>query len=174
MIFNFLRRATNRDVIDRIHGEIVAAARHPVLFEDYGIEDSLEGRFEAVALHAFLVLRRLNAMEPPGPEMAQDLMDAIFRNLDSALREAGVGDIRVPKHMKAFAGTLLGRADAYDRAFRSGTAALAAALERNVYGGRGNPLRLTRYVRAADDALAAATLDVFKAGKIPFPEPSAV
>jgi cytochrome b pre-mRNA-processing protein 3 len=58
-------------MIERLHGEIVAAARNPVLFTDYGIADTFEGRFEALTLHAVLVLRRLNAMPPPAPEIVQ-------------------------------------------------------------------------------------------------------
>jgi cytochrome b pre-mRNA-processing protein 3 len=174
MIFRLFKRSGNRELIDRLSGEIVAAARHPALFMDYGIEDSLEGRFEAVTLLAFLALRRLNQMEPPGPEIAQDLIDALFRSFDVALREAGVGDISVPKNMKALARAFLGRAAAYDAALRGGAAALEAALGRNVYDGRKDASRLARYVRAADDAMASASLDVFMAGRVPFPEPAAV
>jgi hypothetical protein len=46
--------------------------------------------------------------------MAQDLADSIFRSLDAALREKGVGDLSVPRHMKTFAAIFLGRAAAYD------------------------------------------------------------
>ena len=70
MVFRLFRRSANRDLIDRLRGEIVAAARDPVLFTEYGIEDSLEGRFEVLALHSALVLRHLNRMKPPAPEMA--------------------------------------------------------------------------------------------------------
>jgi cytochrome b pre-mRNA-processing protein 3 len=174
MMFRLFQRSANREMIEGIHGKIVAAARHPALFTDYGIEDSLEGRFEAVTLHAALVLRRLSRMEAPAPEIAEDLTDAIFRSIDAALREAGVGDISVPRHMKNFARAFFGRAAAYDRALGCETIALEAALARNVYDGRGNPDRLARYVKAADEALAGASLDALIAGKIPFPEPSAI
>ncbi len=60
-------RASNRRLIERLHGEIVAAARNRVLFTDFGIEDTFEGRFESVVLHAALVLRRLHALPAPGP-----------------------------------------------------------------------------------------------------------
>jgi cytochrome b pre-mRNA-processing protein 3 len=174
MIIRLFRRFANRELINRLSGEIVAAARHPALFVDYGIADSLEGRFEALTLHAALVLRRLEQMDPPAPEIAQDLTDAIFHSFDRAMREAGVGDISVPKQIKALARAFLGRADAYDRALRSGAAALESALSRNVYEGRGDPARLARYVKAADEALANASLDLLVTGKIPFPEPAAI
>jgi cytochrome b pre-mRNA-processing protein 3 len=174
MVLRLFRRSANRQLIDRLSGEIVAAARDPVLFTEYGIEDSVEGRFEAVTLHAVLVLRRLNRMGPPAPEIAEDLTDAIFRSFEIALREMGVGDISVPKHMKTIAGAFLGRAGAYDRALRGGAPGLNAALARNVYDGHKNPDRLARYVETANEALAKASLEAFTLGPVPFPEPAAV
>jgi cytochrome b pre-mRNA-processing protein 3 len=174
MVLRIFQRSANRRLIDRLSGEIVAAARNPVLFTEYGIEDSLEGRFEAVTLHAVLVLRRLNRMDPPAPEIAQDLTDAIFRSFEIALREMGVGDISVPKEMKIIAGAFFGRAGAYDLALNGGAPGLVAALARNVYDGRKNPDRLARYVETADKALAKVSLDVFTLGPVPFPAPAAV
>jgi cytochrome b pre-mRNA-processing protein 3 len=173
-MFRLFRRSANRAVIDRLSGEIVAAARQPALFAEYGIEDSIDGRFEALTLHAALVLRRLNRMPPPGPEMAQDLADSIFRSLDATLRERGVGDLSVPRHMKTFAAAFLGRAAAYDLALESGAQRLSAALLRNVYEGYGNPDRLARYVAAAVEALDKVPLEDFLAAKIAFPEPAAI
>jgi cytochrome b pre-mRNA-processing protein 3 len=174
MVLRLFQRSANRQLIDRLSGEIVAAARDPVLFTEYGIEDSLEGRFETLTLHAVLVLRRLNRMDPPAPEIAQDLTDAIFRSFEIALREMGVGDISVPKRMKSVAGAFLGRAAAYDMALRRGTPALKASLARNVYDGRKNPDRLARYVETANEALVEASLEAFTQGPVPFPEPATV
>lgn len=174
MISWLLRRSANRKLIDRLHGEIVAAARNPALFTDYGIEDSFEGRFEALTLHAVLVLRRLNALPPPAPEMAQDLADTLFRHFEHALRETGVSDTGVPRKMKGLAEAFLGRGVAYDQALRAGAPELAATLSRNVYAGEGDSLRLARYVEATDAALARVSLETFTAGPLPFPEPSAI
>ncbi|MEJ0094499.1 MAG: ubiquinol-cytochrome C chaperone family protein [Methylocella sp.] len=168
------RRSANRQLIDRLHGEIMAAARNPVLFTDYAIEDTFEGRFEAMTLHAMLVLRQLNAMAPPAPELAQDLADAVFARLEEALREMGVGDVSVPKRMKILAEAFLGRSLAYDQALRLGEPALAAALARNVYAGRADARRLASYVEAANIALAKASFAVFADGPVPFPEPAAI
>jgi cytochrome b pre-mRNA-processing protein 3 len=173
-MFRLFRLSANRAVIDRLSGEIVAAARRPALFAEYGIEDSVDGRFEALTLHAALVLRRLNRMPPPGPEMAQDLAHSIFRSFDAALRERGIGDLSVPRHMRTFAAAFLGRAGAYDLALRGGVQGLSAALLRNVYAGYGNPDRLARYVGVAVEALDKAALEDFLAAKIPFPEPAAI
>ena len=174
MVFRLFRRSANRQLIDRISGEIVAAARDRILFTEYGIEDTLEGRFEAVTLHAVLVVRRLNCMDPPAPEIAQDLTDAIFRSFEIALREMGVGDINVPKQMQIIAGAFFGRAAAYNMALCGGPPALKAALARNVYDGRKNPDRLARYVETANEALAKTSLEAFTLGPVPFPEPAAI
>jgi cytochrome b pre-mRNA-processing protein 3 len=171
MLPRLFRAAANRRLIDRIHGEIVAAARDPVLFTDYGIEDTLDGRFESLVLHGAAVLRRLQALPEPGPEVAQDVADAMFRNLDTALREMGVGDTGVPRHMKAMAEAFFGRAKAYQDAVEKDEVALAAALSRNVYGGKNDGMRLARYTMRLDGELARLSLADFLDGPIPFPKP---
>ncbi len=167
-------RPSNRLLIDRLHGEIVAAARNPVLFSGYGIDDTFEGRFESVVLHASLVLRRLRSLPDPAADVAQDLTDAMFRNFEVALRETGVADATVPKRMKALAEAFLGRSLAYDKALMSSGPELEDVLKRNVYAGRDQGPRLAVYVRAAAAALSAAPLNAFIDGPVPFPSPSAL
>lgn len=170
----FARRAQNRRIVERIHDDIVAAARDPALFTDYGVADTFEGRFETLTLFATLVLRRLNAMASPAPELAQDVVNALFRRFDATLREMGVGDPSVPKRMKRLAEAFLGRGLAYDRAARAGAGAFEEALRRNVYAERGEAARLARYVDAVRAALDEAPLEVFVRGPLPFPDPRAV
>src|SRR5271165_3215938 len=111
-----LQRSRNVRVIDRLHGEIVAAARRPVFYREFGVEDTFEGRFEVFTLHAVLSIRQLGRYPSPGRDMAQDLTDSIFRHFDVMLREIGVGDLSVPKRVKSMAEAFLGRAAAYDAA----------------------------------------------------------
>lgn len=177
MLFSFRRRrrrSPNRELLDRLHTDIVAAVRAPALYTEYGVADTFEGRFELLALHAGLVLRRLNAAEPPGPAVAQDLVDAIFGHLDSDLREAGVGDITVPKRMKKLAEAFLGRSAAYDQAMRQDSEALAAAVARNVFNGRSDGTRLAAYVATANRSLESASLSALLGRSLPFPDPLSV
>lgn len=173
-MFSKFFRGGNRALVDRLHGEIIEAARDPALYTDYAIADTLEGRFEAVTLHATLVLRQLNGMAPPAPELAQDLANALFSHFDAALREMGVGDSAVPKRMKGMAEAFIGRGVAYDQALREGGGALEAALTRNVYADRADGARLARFVLAARAALAEASFDAFARGPVPFPKPASV
>ncbi len=174
------RRAANEAVIDRLYGAIVAAARHRELFLALRVPDTFDGRFEILALHAVLVLRRLQGAASPGPDMAQDLVDTVFRHFDRTLREMGVGDVTVPKRMKTMAEAFLGRSAAYHTALRAerddvtapGDDALAAALSRNVYSGRVNGTALARYAAASAAALEHAPLQSLIDGAVPFPDPA--
>ncbi len=179
MVFPFGRRrpSPNRMLLDRLHAEIVAAARRPAFYIDFGVPDTFEGRFELLSLHAGLVLRRFSADGAPGPAVAQDLVDTIFAHLDADLREAGVGDITVPKRMKKLCEAFLGRSAAYDSALLVGSDSLAAAVARNVYAGAADVAhadRMALYVERAAAALAATPLDACLKGPLPFPDPSSV
>jgi len=86
MIFGLFRRRSERRLVDRLHGEIVAAVRQPVFYTEFAVPDTLEGRFEILVLHAALVVRRLDGLDAAGAALAQALTDSMFRHLDIALR----------------------------------------------------------------------------------------
>ncbi len=180
MLFGLLGRSANRRIVDRLHGEIVAAVRQPALYADLGVADTFDGRFELLALFSTLAVRRLMRLESPGPELAQELTDGLFRRLDDDLREMGVGDLAVPKRIKKLAAAILGRRNAYDAALgKDNDADLREALARNVHAnvvGPGEPrtLRLARYVRASEAALGAAPSQSLLAGAAPFPDASTI
>jgi cytochrome b pre-mRNA-processing protein 3 len=109
-------------------------ARAPELFEACGIPDSLDGRFDALALHAALMIDRLRR-EPDGEALAQAFFDAMFHHLDLTLREIGVQDLGVGRRIKVMAEGLHGRALAYRAALAGGSPSLAEVLRRNAYGG---------------------------------------
>jgi cytochrome b pre-mRNA-processing protein 3 len=159
MVLGFFRKDTRRVIIETLYQRIAAASRHPLLYQRFGVPDTIEGRFESVALHLVLVLRRLRQLPSPADEVAQDLVDAFFLHLDSALRELAVGDLAVPKRMKKLAAAFNGRSLAYDAALQhSDNNALAEALGRNVLGTDQSAGDLARYVRASDSELAELDL----------------
>lgn len=135
---------------------VARAGRNPALFGEGRAPDTLDGRFELVALHAALVLLRLRE-EPDAQPLAQAFVDALFRHLDHGLRESGVGDLAVPKRMHRLAGAFYGRVEAY----RAGLGAeeangMRAALERNVAGiSAPFATRLADHVRTLAAAQAA-------------------
>jgi cytochrome b pre-mRNA-processing protein 3 len=134
-----------------LYTQAVEAARAPVYYQDLGVPDTLDGRFDLVGLFAALVIRRARALPAPGPAIAQAVFDAMFADMDFNLREMGVGDLSIPKRMRAMWEAFHGRALAYEAPLAAADlAALEAALTRNVW--RGNP------PEGAARVLAAATL----------------
>ena len=122
----------NEKIVERLYMAVMQGARHPLLFVEGGVPDTLEGRFDCLTLHIVLVLRRLKDLPPPAQDLAADLVDRLFLGFDQALREIGVGDVTIPKRMKTMASAFAGRAKAYEQAFLGGSADLAEVLARNL------------------------------------------
>jgi len=95
-----------------LHEAVVRAARQPILYAKGGIPDTPEGRLEAIALHAFLLFRRMSGRSG-WDEIGGALSDEIVADLDRSLREMGVGDMSIGKKVKKLARTFFGRFDSY-------------------------------------------------------------
>lgn len=174
MILRLFRRNSRRLVIASLYERVATSSRHPDLYLKLGIPDTVEGRFESLSLHVVLVLRTLRSRPSPADEVAADLADALFRDLDASLREMGVGDTAVPKRMKKLAEAFYGRARAYDAPLDArDEAALAAALGRNVQGSEAPAPALARYALVTDGALRAQDLDALLQAGPRFPQPDA-
>lgn len=177
-----LRPAGEARAAGLLYGRIVEAARDPRFFAERGVPDNLDGRFETLALHAFLVLRRLKSDRSDGAAgLSRALIETFVADMDRSLREMGVADLGVGRRVKAMAQGLYGRISAYETALEgSGDAALEAALRRNLYGTLSTPrledlAMVARYVRRQDAALAAQPLSELRAGRIEFvPLPNAM
>ncbi|MEJ0015444.1 MAG: ubiquinol-cytochrome C chaperone family protein [Acetobacteraceae bacterium] len=158
-----------------LYGTAVSAARHPWFYQVLGVPDTLDGRFDLVALHAFLVIDRLQDAPPPGPDLAQAVFDAMFSDMDNNLRELGVSDLSVGKRMRAMWEAFHGRAQAYAAAIRAGDhAALEAALGRNVWRGdapAGAAAEMARFVQAQAAHLAGQDLAALAGGTARFLPP---
>lgn len=173
-MLGFLRRRRHERTGYELYGAAVAAARAPYYYATLGVPDTLDGRFDLVGLHAFLVIRRLAALPPPGPDVAQAVFDAMFNDMDFNLRELGVSDLSVGRKVKQMWEAFHGRAMAYQAALAEGEAPLAEALARNVWRGEappGAPERLARLAVAQARALEAADPAALCAGRLAFPAP---
>jgi cytochrome b pre-mRNA-processing protein 3 len=154
----FRRKNPLAEFASAIYARTAGEARAPELFEACGIPDTLDGRFDALALQAALMIDRLRR-EPDGEALAQEFFDAMFHHLDLTLRELGVQDLGVGRRIKIMAEGLQGRALAYRAALAGGPTPLAEVLRRNAYGGRppvddAAVVRLEAYVRRQAAQLA--------------------
>jgi cytochrome b pre-mRNA-processing protein 3 len=174
-MFRLFRPRFHPATIDSLYGVIVAQARVPDFYEEFGVADSVDGRFELIVLHLALVTRRL-LREREGAALASALVDRFGRDMDDNLREMGVGDLTVPKKMKRMFEALYGRTRIYHIALEeAGSDALEAALARNVFSGRGGAVAaLAAYVLRAARELDAADAGQILAGRLAFPAPRAI
>jgi cytochrome b pre-mRNA-processing protein 3 len=153
------------------YARIVERAREPAFYLGWGVPDTLDGRFELLALHVFLVLNRLKREPGEAAVFAQELFDTMFADLDSALREMGAGDLGVGRRVQAMAKGLYGRIVAYDRGLGD-EAEMTAALRRNLFGtaaaSAAQVAAFGAYARRQAVGLAAQPVTALIAGAIAF------
>jgi cytochrome b pre-mRNA-processing protein 3 len=174
----FGRWSRGRDTISALYGMIVAQARLPCFYRDYGVADTVNGRFDLIVLHLAVVLDRL-AQDPALRGLGQGVFDQFCRDMDHNLREMGIGDLKVPKEMARLGEAFYGRQKAYQAALAANDEpALAEAIARNIYEGSPSAAsaapRLAAYMRLAVGDLAGQGTAQLAAGEIRFPDPAAI
>ena len=166
------RKRSDREAAERLYAACVIAARRPELFLSFGVPDTLQGRFEMMAIHLFPVLNRLQHEPGDDPELARLVAEAFVADMDGAFRDMGVGDLRVPKRMTTLYRSFGGRIAAYRKARAFGDGALVDAVARNVFPDGAEPhaaLNLAEYLKSAVDAIRRAELNDLRQGEAPFP-----
>ena len=159
-MLNLLRKSLDRkQLAAALQEQLVARARAPVFYAVLGVPDSMDGRFDLVTLHAWLVLERLQAAGLDA--VAQALTDALFIGFDEALREQGIGDMGLGRRMKAMANAFFGRLKVYSGA--KDRTELTAVLAKNVWRGAAAGAHASRLAAYVEDARAAlAVCDIGK------------
>jgi cytochrome b pre-mRNA-processing protein 3 len=173
--FNHFRKpqAPLRGTIEAIYGMIVTQTREPLFYRDLGVLDTVNGRFDLLVLHLWIVLRRFKPLEGGAP-LSQALFDRFCEDMDANLREMGVGDITVPKRMRAFGEAFYGRVAAYDVALDQGHEPLAQALCKNILNGEdiAKARRLAIYAEKAMASLAGIDEAALLGPAWTFPSPA--
>ncbi|MBV8061491.1 MAG: ubiquinol-cytochrome C chaperone [Alphaproteobacteria bacterium] len=159
--------------MDALYRLCIVAARRDSFYKAGGVPDTLEGRFDLLLLHVWLAMRHLPEDAAPRGQR-QQLFDIMFADMDRNLREMGIGDMGIPKRMKALLNGFYGRTQVYEKALgeADGDAALATALARNVYfvpEATAQAHALAAYVRQADQILRAQA-SALAQGRAAFPD----
>jgi cytochrome b pre-mRNA-processing protein 3 len=144
------QRSTIAQTARELYGSSVTQARQQWFYGVAGVPDTLEGRFEMIGLHVFLLVERLQREGEHGTRIGQSLIETMFTALDDDMRELGVGDMTVPKKVHKAAAAFYGRCKAYSDALKAEPGALEIALHRNVLGAQSSQSAdaLAGYVRA--------------------------
>ena len=138
-MLTFFRRKNGPEQIaaETLYGALLVQSRQPVFYMDLQVPDTVDGRFDMVLLHSFVILRRLGHLGRAGDKAAsrlsQAVYDVMFVDMDRAVREIGVGDLSVKKHVRRMMKAFNGRVAAYDAGLGDDPA-LYEALRRNLYG----------------------------------------
>lgn len=149
---------------------LVGHARNPFFFETFGVPDTLDGRFELIVLHLFLIQHRLREADPA---FAQFLSEVFFADMDRSLRELGIADTGVRHRIKAMGKAYHGRLQAYAAGLGE-RQLLLSALARNLYGTvqEGDVAMLSRmadYVLRANRILADTDTATISSGAFHWP-----
>lgn len=157
-----------------LYAEVVGQARTPHLYRDWGVPDTSDGRLEMIGLHALLVMRHLRGAGEEGVLIAQALFDVMFQDVDRSLREQGVGDLSIGKHVKRAAKTFLARYQMLDPALDAKDEdAVTAIITRNLLNG--DEIRsvarfgeLGRYLIRQDEVVGRGDRQALVEGRVTF------
>ncbi|ENN85874.1 Ubiquinol-cytochrome C chaperone [Rhizobium freirei PRF 81] len=172
----FRKRNHNQIIVVRQYELLTSMARQPVFYTDYDVPDTVMGRFELLSVVMILFFRRTRSSATSGQELAQEIVDAFFEDIDYSIRELGIGDNSVPKRMKKLAGMFYGRLESYAAAMDvDDRIALAAALRRNIYPkadeGAASMVALADWMMTAEAHLAAVAEAELATGSAALPLP---
>ena len=159
-----------------LYGLIVAQARQPYFYRELKVTDSVEGRYDMIIIHAFLLFHRLKNENGEARELGQVVFDTMFKDLDQSLREMGVGDMGVGRRIKKMAASFYGRLTAYDKALEEeDNGVLEQVIARNVFN-KTEPDRrvlehLGQYMRNNVEQLKSMSVDSIRTGNLSFVSP---
>ncbi len=187
MLNRFFGRNPYDSAARSLYEAAVQQARRDAFYRELEVPDTLDGRFEMICLHVYLLLTRLK-QEPRTPqhegaaqkgaaqELAQTLFDTLFTDMDESLREMGAGDTGVGPRVKKMGKAFYGRMAAYDAALAGEGESMSEALRRNVYGtvpevAAGNPETLSGYLYREQRNLSAQPYSELAKGRVRFGPP---
>ncbi|HEY9554416.1 ubiquinol-cytochrome C chaperone family protein [Allosphingosinicella sp.] len=160
----------NRDRLRPLYASLVAEARHPAWYREGQVPDTLDGRFDMVAAILALILLRL---EHDGDEARDDsvlLTELFVDDMDGSVRQMGIGDLMVGKHVGRMVSALGGRLAAFRDA---GGGAFDEPVVRNIFHESPPSDEAVRFVSARlgdfRDGLAAMPADRLLAGELRVP-----
>jgi cytochrome b pre-mRNA-processing protein 3 len=178
-MLTWLKSSRDRWQVARsLYGSSVTAARAGAFYAQWGVPDTLQGRFEMIVLHVALTLRRLGTEGELGKRLSVALTEAFVVDMDDGMRELTFGDLAVPREIKRAAAALFDRHSAYLTALAPQSdkplaEVLQAQLSYLAPGGL-DAARLAHYVNRCAVALDAQPSKEILSGRIVWPDPAAV
>jgi cytochrome b pre-mRNA-processing protein 3 len=126
----FTPKPDQREALRPLWQAVVDEARRPEWYARLGATDSVAGRFDMVTAVLSVVLVRMEASDALKVPSVM-LTELFVADMDGQLREFGVGDPVVGKHVGKLVGAMGGRLAGYRDGLAGGDAPLAEAVRRN-------------------------------------------
>ncbi|HET8728687.1 MAG TPA: ubiquinol-cytochrome C chaperone family protein [Alphaproteobacteria bacterium] len=167
MSFKLFRKSPDADAVHGLYLAIVAQSRQPRFYAEWGVPDTVTGRFDMITLHLALLFRRLRGESGTGG-FSQALFDLFFRDMDRSLREMGAGDLGVPRKIRSMSNLFYGLMTSLNEALdRGDLPGVEAVLHRNVYDGESpNAAALAGYLAGEARRLAMVPTADIVAGRL--------
>ncbi len=129
----FKKKNPYEQAVHDVYATALEHTRKEEFYTEYGVPDTFDGRFDLLLVHIFLVFNRMmKDNEISAADFNQALFDETFKDMDQTLREMGIGDMGIPKHMRKMMKAFNGRMHSYQFAIKENT--LVFALKNNLYG----------------------------------------
>ena len=177
MFFNSyaISKHQKRDLIDILYQKIINVSRNKVFYSKLNVPDTLDGRYDLLALFSIILTFSLSRTGEKGIELSQILFDKIFLDLDLSLREMGAGDAGVHIKIKDMIKSYMGRQKSYCDCFESKNfIKLKKSLINNVYRNVNElshePDELTKYCKKCIYEFGNKKVDYFLSKKFCFPK----
>ena len=159
-----------RAPLQPLYAAVVARGRAPVWYRDGQVPDTIEGRFDMIAAILSLVLLRLEQEGEATRDQSVLLTEIFIDDMDGTLRQIGIGDYVVGKHVGRMVGALGGRLVAF-RPAMAGESGFDAPVRRNIFheappGDEATAFVAERLARFAG-SLKALSLDALLSGQVP-------
>lgn len=154
----FNKRRNLNQQVDKLYAATALQARNTAFFGPSRVPDTLEGRYEMIVLHVFLLMERLQGSEVETAQTARLLAERFVTDMDDCMRELGIGDTSVPKKVKRAAAGLLERCNDYRTAISAGPNEMSAALAAHVFDGSTDQHQISTTRKLADYARASAVM----------------
>lgn len=120
-----------RAPLQPLYAAVVAKGREPAWYREGQVPDTIDGRFDMIAAILSLVLLRLEQEGEGGKGPSILLTEIFIDDMDGTLRQIGIGDYVVGKHVGRMMGAVAGRLTALRAGREEGS--LTPAVTRNIF-----------------------------------------
>jgi cytochrome b pre-mRNA-processing protein 3 len=155
----------------------VAQSRNPAFYIRCNVPDTLSGRFDMLVIHMFVVLQIMKLGGREGQLLAQEIVEAFIREMDTMVRDLGVSDRNVPKEVRKIAQLFYGQLLAYSTAMqRNDIKSLSAEVWKSFQSSDGGGERsvssepIAVYIQQSIKNIQEMPLNMLLQGNIRFPE----